>query len=133
MQLLILFMSKEKIELEFELNVSPTLLYNYISTPSGLAEWFADDVNAKGEIYTFSWEDTEEQAHLIKAKQYVYTRFRWDEDKDTKYYFEMKIMEDELTYDVSLVITDFVEKDEIDAAYMLWENQIEDLKHIIGS
>lgn len=126
-------MTREKLELEFELNASAALLYNYISTPSGLAEWFADDVNASGDEFTFRWKDTEQKAHLIKSKQYVYTRFRWEEDEQTKYYFEMKIVEDELTYDVSLIITDFVEKDEINEAYMLWENQIEDLKHIIGS
>jgi uncharacterized protein YndB with AHSA1/START domain len=126
-------MSKEKIEIEFEMHASPALLYNYISTPSGLSEWFADDVNAKGDIYTFRWEDTEEIAVLLKSKHNVYTRFKWKEDEDPKSFFEMKIVEDELTYDVSLVITDFVEKDEIDETYRLWANQIEDLKHIVGS
>ena len=126
-------MDKEKIELEFEMNASPALLYNYISTPAGLAEWFAEDVISNGDIFTFRWKDTEENAELIKSKQYVFVRFRWEADKNTKNYFEIKIIEDELTYDVSLFITDFVEKDEVNESYLLWENQIEDLKHIIGS
>ncbi len=125
-------MNREKIEFEFEVNVSPTLLYDYISTSSNLADWFADDVQIKNNVFTFIWENSEEKAHLIKAKQNVYTRFKWEEDIETKYYFEFKIIEDELTGDVSLLITDFVEKHEIDEIYMLWQNKIDDLKHKVG-
>lgn len=60
-------------------------------------------------------------------------RFRWEHDEDSKYYFELKIQEDELTGDVSLIVTDFAEEDELDEAKDLWASQLEDLKHIIGS
>jgi hypothetical protein len=48
-------------------------------------------------------------------------------------FFELHILVDELTKDVSLLVVDFADKDEINEASQLWENQISDLKHLIGS
>ena len=56
-----------------------------------------------------------------------------DDKKDTEYYFELRILEDEITKDVSLMVVDFAEEDELDESRLLWENQISDLKHVIGS
>ncbi|MBK9224061.1 MAG: SRPBCC domain-containing protein [Flavobacterium sp.] len=126
---------KSRYELEFPINSSPQLLYQYISTPSGLSEWFADNVNSRGEYFTFIWNDSEENARLSSKKTGEKIKFRWiDEDKkDTDYYFELKILEDEITKDVSLLVVDFAHADELDEAKLLWENQISDLKHVIGS
>jgi uncharacterized protein YndB with AHSA1/START domain len=127
--------AKIRYELEFPINSSPQLLYQYISTPSGLSEWFADNVNSRGEFFTFIWNDSEEVARLSSKKSGEKIKFRWiDENKkDTEYYFELRIIEDEITKDVSLVVTDFAFADEVDEAQLLWENQISDLKHVIGS
>jgi uncharacterized protein YndB with AHSA1/START domain len=127
--------AKIRYELEFPINSSPQLLYQYISTPSGLSEWFADNVNSRGEFFTFIWNDSEEVARQSSKKSGEKIKFRWiDEDKkDTEYYFELRIIEDEITKDVSLVVTDFAFADEVDEAQLLWENQISDLKHVIGS
>ena len=126
---------KSRYELEFPINLSPQLLYQYISTPSGLSEWFADNVNSRGEIFTFIWDDSEEYARLSSKKTGEKIKFRWiDENKkDTDYFFELRILEDEITKDVSLMIIDFAMDDELDEAKLLWENQISDLKHVIGS
>ena len=126
---------KVRYEIEFPVNSSPPLLYQYISTPSGLAEWFADDVNSRGEFFTFIWDDTQEKARLASKKSGEKVKFRWvdDKNKDTDYFFELHILEDELTKDVSLLVVDFAEKNEIPEASQLWENQISDLKHLIGS
>lgn len=127
--------SKIRYELEFPLNSSPQLLYQYISTPSGLQEWFADNVNSRGEFFTFIWDDTEENARLASKKSGEKVKFKWIDDnkKDTDYYFELRILEDEITKDVSLMVVDFALEDEIDESKLLWENQISDLKHVIGS
>jgi uncharacterized protein YndB with AHSA1/START domain len=127
--------SKIRYELEFPLNSSPQLLYQYISTPSGLQEWFADNVNSRGEFFTFIWDDTEENARLASKKTGEKVKFKWvdDDKKDTEYYFELRILEDEITKDVSLMVVDFAVVDEVDEAKLLWENQISDLKHVIGS
>ena len=126
---------KTRYEIEFPINSSPQVLYQYISTPSGLSEWFADNVNSRGEFFTFIWDDSEEKARLCSKKSGEKVRFKWVDanNKDTDYFFELNILVDEITKDVSLMVTDFAEKDEIKEATQLWENQISDLKHVIGS
>lgn len=126
---------KIKYELEFPIQVSPNLLYQYISTPSGLSEWYADNVNSRGEIFTFIWEGSEEQARLLSKKSDDKIKLRWlaDEDEDESYYFELRIQVDEITKDVSLMITDFAEEDELDESKMLWDNMVAELKHVLGS
>ena len=127
--------SKIRYELEFPINSSPQLLYQYISTPSGLQEWFADNVNSRGEFYTFIWNDSEEKARLYSKKTGEKIKFKWmDEDnKDTEYYFELRILIDEITKDVSLMVVDYAEVDDVEESKLLWENQVSDLKHVIGS
>jgi len=124
---------KIKYELEFPIQVSPTLLYQYISTPSGLSEWYADNVNSRGEFYTFIWEGSEEKAILLSKKSPERIKFRWTHDEDTEYYFELRIQVDEITKDVSLMITDYAEDDEVEEGKMLWENMISELKQVLGS
>ncbi|MEM1258493.1 MAG: START-like domain-containing protein [Bacteroidota bacterium] len=124
---------KNKFEIEFVIQSSPQLLYNYISTPSGLSEWFADNVNSRGEIFTFIWDGAEEDAKLLKRKSDEFVRFTWVDNDDDSCYFEMRIIVDEITKDVSLFISDFSDEDEMDEAKMLWQNQIADLKQVLGS
>jgi uncharacterized protein YndB with AHSA1/START domain len=126
---------KIRYEIEFPINSSPQLLYQYISTPSGLSEWFADNVNSRGEFFTFIWNDSEEKARLSSKKSGEKVKFKWvdDNNKDTEYFFELNILVDEITKDVSLMVVDFAEKEEVKEATQLWENQISDLKHVIGS
>ncbi|QLG46727.1 START-like domain-containing protein [Costertonia aggregata] len=121
-----------KFEIEFVIQSSPSLLYNYISTPSGLSEWFADNVNSRGELFSFIWDGSEEEAKLLKRKSDEFVKFAWT-DQDDDGFFEMKIIVDEITKDVSLFITDFADEDELDEAKMLWENQIASLKQVLGS
>ena len=123
---------KIKFEIEFVIQSSPQLLYQYLSTPSGLSEWFADNVNSRGEIFNFIWDGSEEQAKLLKRKTDEFVRFSWLANEDDSY-FEMRIIVDEITKDVSLFITDFAEEEELEEAKMLWENQVSDLKHVLGS
>lgn len=124
---------KIKYELEFPIHASPSLIYQYISTPSGLSEWFADNVNSRGELFKFIWDGAEEQAKLLTKKSGERVKFRWLDDEDDPFYFEIRIQVDEITKDVSLMITDFAEEDEVEEAKMLWTNQISDLKQVLGS
>lgn len=126
-------MDKVKFQIEFPIHASPSMLYQYFATPSGLGEWFADNVNSRGEKFTFMWDGAEEEAKLLASKTDDRAKFHWVEDEDEDAYFEFKIQVDALTKDVSLIITDFAEEDEMDEAKMLWENQIAELKHIIGA
>lgn len=123
---------KVKYELEFVIKSSAKLLFNYLSTPSGLSEWFAENVNSRGEIFTFIWDGSEEKAKLITKKSNQSIKFKWLEDEDPNTYFELKIQIDDLTKDVALVVTDFAYEDELEEAKLLWESQVDDLHSIIG-
>ena len=123
-----------KYSLEFPINSSVSILYKRLSTPSGLAEWFADDVIVKDKIFTFFWEGSEQEAKLLKLKTDHFIRFKWEDNDTIEDYFEFLIQIDDMTSDVSLIITDFAE-DEQDQEEQtnLWRNQISLLKMAIGS
>lgn len=127
-------MDKVKYELEIPIHASPNMLYQYISSPSNLQEWFADKVNSRGKIFTFEWDGTEEEAKLITKKSGELIRWKWLESEDDDSFFEIRIQVDALTKDVSLIITDFADdEDEVDESKQLWENQIDELKQTIGA
>ncbi len=123
---------REKLVLEFEIRSSPNILFNYLSTPSGLVEWFCDDVNVKGKVYTFIWDSEETPAEVLKKVNGKYIRYKWL-DSDEEEYFEFEIKRDELTGDIALVITDFVDESETEETEMLWESQIQELKGALGA
>ena len=124
-------MEKVKVELEYIINTSPNVLFTCLSTPSGLSEWFANDVNIKDQTYTFFWDRSEESALLMKSKRDS-VRFQWEDDEGEDYYFEMAIKIDDLTKDVALIVTDFAEEDEVDEIKLMWDNSISKLNQAIG-
>ncbi|MDA9103377.1 MAG: START-like domain-containing protein [Flavobacteriales bacterium] len=128
-------MKKEKFELEFPLRASPKMLFPFLSTPSGMSEWFCDDVNSRSELFTFFWDGSEEQARLLKKQQDRLVRFRWisDEEDGLDTYFEFRIELDALTNDTSIIVTDFADSDDIEEAKLLWDSQIHELQHLIGA
>jgi uncharacterized protein YndB with AHSA1/START domain len=126
---------KKTFSIEFDFHASPQLLFQYLSTPSGLSEWFADNVNSRGEDFTFIWDDGEEYAKLLSKKINQKVRFQWlnDEPDQEEYYFEFVIQVDAITKDVSLIINDFAEEEEIEESKMFWDNSITALKQVLGS
>jgi uncharacterized protein YndB with AHSA1/START domain len=122
-----------KFELECTLNCSPKVLFSRLSTPEGLSEWFADNVNVDGDIFTFYWDNSESKARLSALKDNKLVRFEWmNLDNEDENYFEFSIHIDELTGDLALIITDFAEADEKEDSIDLWNSQIEDLKRLLG-
>lgn len=126
--------TKIKYQLEYVINTAPKLLYSRLTTPSGLAEWFADDVHIKGQNFIFIWDKIEQEAKVILKKPNEYIRFKWldDESDDKEIYFEFLITKEELTGDVALIITDFADDDEISQSSELWDKQITVLKRALG-
>ena len=123
-----------KYTLEFPINSSVNILYKRLSTPSGLSEWFADDVVIKNKIFTFFWENSKQEAKLLKLKTNQFIRLKWEDNYTKEDYFEFLIQIDEMTSDVSLIITDFAEDaQDQEEQTELWSEQINVLKRAIGS
>lgn len=126
---------KEKFELEYLLKTSLRVLDNMIGSPSGLSEWFADNVTVRDDMYSFEWDGAIEKARLLTRKMNSKMKFKWieDEENEDDYYFEMNIDIDPMTGIASLKITDYGYPEDIESAKMLWDQQINDLKRIIGA
>jgi uncharacterized protein YndB with AHSA1/START domain len=126
---------KHKIELEYLLKTSPKVFENMVSTPSGLAEWFADDVNIKEDIYTFYWDGSEEQAKLLSKKAGHHMKWKWlrEEEEENDTFFEIQFEVDPMTKTLVLHVTDFADEDDIEEVTMLWESSIQELKRVLGA
>jgi hypothetical protein len=126
---------KEKFELEYLLKTSPRVLENMIGSPTGLSEWFADDVNANDDIYSFVWDGSVEEARLITHKMNTKIKFKWlaDEEEGLDTYFEINYQVDSMTSMVALRIVDFSSAEDKEGAIMLWDQQINDLKRLLGA
>jgi len=126
-------MSLIKYSLEYPIKTSISVLYKRLSTPSGLAEWFADNVNIKNDVLTFYWDGSEEEAIVLKKKKEEFIQYQWLEDEGEERYFEFLIQIDEMTKDISLIVTDFAEDEqEKEEGIQLWNKQIDNLKNAIG-
>ena len=125
---------KEKITLEFEIKSSPKILFSYLSTASGLEGWFADKVTMNNGDFVFHWGDTEQRAKVVSKKDGQLIRFHWvNDDKKDETYFQFEVMQDDLTGDVALIVTDFTTPEEKEEDILLWNSEVHELMHMIGS
>jgi hypothetical protein len=126
-------MSKKQLfSLEYPVRCSPTILYEFLSTPSGLGEWFAEKVDERDGIFYFFWNGSDEQAEVVEQEELKYIRFHWLHAPPEEY-FEFRIEKTEITNQTVLVIKDFAEKGEIKDQSQLWEYQVKDLFHRLGN
>lgn len=126
---------KQKIELEYLMKTSVKVFENLVITPSGLAEWFADDVDVKEDVFNFHWDGSDEKARLINKKAGSFIRWQWlaDEEEGLETYFEISYGVDQLTQALVLHITDFAEEGDEDEVKMFWEASIHELKRVLGA
>ena len=123
---------KKKFNLEYEIKSSPRILFSFISESNGLSQWFADKVTFRDQIFTFTWDDEEQKAKLVAMKENKFVRFRWLDD-DPQCYFEMEVVQDELTNDVALSVTDFATEETLAERKLIWNNQINYLIGVLGA
>jgi uncharacterized protein YndB with AHSA1/START domain len=124
---------RSKFELEYNLNCSPKVLFSRLSTPEGLGEWFADQVNVDGDLFSFYWNSSESKARLSAIKENKMVRFEWlGMENEESNFFEFRINLEELTNELALIITDFAEAEEKEDSIYLWDSQISDLKRALG-
>ena len=123
---------KQQYTLEYPVRCSPTILYEFLATPSGLQEWFADRVDERDGVFSFTWNGSDESAQVMEREPEKFIRFRWSyAPKDE--FFEFRIEKSEVSNQTILVISDFAEKREIKDQSMLWDHQVKDLFHRLGS
>ena len=124
---------KVKLSLEFEIKSSTKILFNYLSNASSLEEWFADKVTIREGDYVFHWEGSEQRAQIVSKKDNQMIRYKWvTVEKKDDTYFQFEIIQDEITSDIALVVTDFTDEDEKEENELLWNSQIHTLMHILG-
>lgn len=114
------------------MNCSPLVLYPRLSTAGGLVEWFAENVNINGKYFIFYWDGNGEKAEVMQKRENYFIRFHWVDDPQDNTFFEFRMITDELTGDIALVITDFCEEEEKDDSIDLWNSQVAGLKHCVG-
>jgi len=125
-------MSKQLYTLEYPVRCSPSILYEFLSTPAGLQEWFADKVDERDNVFYFSWNGSSQRAEVLESQEEKFIRFRWL-DAPLEEFFEFSIEKSEITNQTILVVKDFAEKKEMKDQSMLWDYQVKDLFHRIGS
>ncbi|MBS3914751.1 MAG: SRPBCC domain-containing protein [Bacteroidetes bacterium] len=125
--------NRVKMELEYPLRSSTNILYQYISSPSGLQSWFADNVQVNQGKFLFKWEDgTETLTEVIKNVTNKYIRFAIVNAPEDEF-MEFRVAQDDITGDVELIITEFVNEDEEEMAASIWDSAVDNLRHIIGA
>lgn len=125
-------MSKTTFIGEYPINASKKMLYPYISTASGLAQWFADDVNInEDKVFTFLWDGDENKARMTSSRVNSHARFEFLSDDDDAPYIEFRLEMNELTQEVFIRVTDYSDMDAEEAGE-LYQSLIHDLKEIVG-
>ncbi|MCB0511704.1 MAG: START-like domain-containing protein [Chitinophagales bacterium] len=114
---------------------SPSILYSFLTTPSGLVQWFADyvDLDPNGEVFTFEWNGDEQRAIVLAYEDDEYVKLQWEDEEDEKAYFEYKIKVTDITKETILTVTDYAEKEDIPSAKELWLSQLNDLAKALGN
>jgi uncharacterized protein YndB with AHSA1/START domain len=123
---------KTMYSLEFPVRCSPSILYEFLATPVGLSEWFADKVDQRDNNFYFSWNGAVDTAELLETVENEYVIYRWDYYSDEEF-FEFRIEQSSITNETILRITDFADKSDLKDQEQLWNSQVSDLKHRIGS
>jgi uncharacterized protein YndB with AHSA1/START domain len=120
-----------KYQIDYVIRSSPVILFEFIATPTGLSQWFADKVELEDNRCIFEWNGSEEVATVIDDAEDVFIRFRWDyQEKDE--FFEFRVTKNEVTGDTILTITDFAQPNEIDDQRLLWDRQVKTLIQVLG-
>jgi uncharacterized protein YndB with AHSA1/START domain len=118
--------------LEYPVRCSPRILYEFLSTPAGLQEWFADKVDERDGVFSFSWNGNEDKAQLMDREDDKFIRFHWTHSAKDEF-FEFAIDKSDITNQTILVIKDFADKKDVKDQSQLWEYQVKELFHRLGA
>ncbi len=125
-------MKRVSFNMEFIFRASPSILYQFFTTPNCLIRWFCDEVDITGEVYTFTWDGADEVAMLVEDRENERVRFKWEDAEEEGEYLEIKFEKSPVTNETILTLTDFCDDDEVDDQKQLWESQMKQLKQETG-
>ena len=125
-------MDRVQINLEYLFRASPTILYQFLTTPECLIRWFCDEVNIQGNTFTFGWGGFEEEAQLVEDIEDERVRFKWEHADHDEEFLEFRISQAPITGETILELTDFCDADEVDDQKHLWEKQMAQLQKETG-
>ncbi|PRY15533.1 hypothetical protein CLV24_102155 [Pontibacter ummariensis] len=129
--------TKTKFVREYPINASAKLLYPYLSTASGLAQWFCDEVNVdEDKVYNFFWDGRNHFAEMTSHRTNRSVRFLFlDQNKNTTpdaSYIDFSIEASELTQEQFLKVVDYTEEEDVEELEELWDNLMQNLREIVG-
>lgn len=130
--------TKKLFTADFEVNASIKMLYPYLQSASGLAEWFADDVkiNNQSKVFTFFWDNEEHKARLAAHRTNQFARFEFlpetPEDEKDPSYFELRLEFNDMTQSVFLKVTDYSDFDDEKELAALWQSLVDSLRKTVG-
>lgn len=123
---------------EYEFRASPKLLYPYLSTASGMADWFCDDVKVDNinHRYNFVWDSTDHWATLAVQKLNKHIKYEFERHEtmadDESGYIEFRLDQNDMTQSVYLKVVDFSAMDDHEELEELWDGLVHTLKEKVG-
>jgi uncharacterized protein YndB with AHSA1/START domain len=130
-------MVKNKFVADYQINTSRKFLFPYLSTASGLSEWFADNVTIlEDKTFLFEYDGEKHHARVTALRKDLHVKFEYfdptNTDEPDKSYIEFKVEENELTQTMFLKIVDYSDSYDDEELESIWEGLIANLKEIIG-
>ena len=120
------------VKLEFIFRASPTIIYQFLTTPACLVRWFCDEVDIVANHYVFTWSGEESHAELIEDWEDELLRFVWEDAPNENEFLEFSIIRSPITNETVLYVTDYCDANETKDVAKLWETQIERLREETG-
>jgi uncharacterized protein YndB with AHSA1/START domain len=131
-------MDKYKFTYEIEIKASPKNLYPYLSTASGLQQWFCEKaiVTPGTQLIDLMWDKDSHPAKITTQRLNKSIKFDFiPEDPENKdhNYLEFRIETSELTQSTYLKIIDYSENNDEDELKEIWDEFVHKLKLTLGS
>jgi len=130
-------MVKNKFVADYQINASKKIVFNYLSTASGLSEWFADDVIInEDKNYIFHFDNEDHYARLASLRANMHVKFEFydptNPEEEDHSYIEFKLDENELTQTLFIRVIDYSDVYDDEESAAIWDGLINQLKEIIG-
>lgn len=125
-------MAKYKYTNEYELNAAAKMIYPYLSTPVGLKEWFAEDVQTIDEKrLDIVWDGVTHHAQIVSWRANSHIKYKFEEGEEAST-LEFKIEFSEMTQTTFLKVTDYSDMEESEELDDLWDSLVDTLKERLG-